>query len=160
MPALVASMPNVRRNRRKVLDTLSSWRRDGTITSHKTRIARRATSRMTSTFGRFVHGAARNWDMEHLGVRHRPNKAIGKSDKPKRRHRAAHRNVGKREATWGRMLSRRLFPLLQRGQPSLERLFIRRRERCEAREGGGSVHRTLSKPDRRFAARSSLMNNL
>ncbi len=35
-----------------------------------------------------------------------------------------------------------------------------RRERCDARKDDGSVHRTLSKSDRRIAARSSLLNTL
>ncbi len=41
-----------------------------------------------------------------------------------------------------------------------ETVFIRRREHCEARKDDGSVHRTLSKSDRRFTMRSSLMNTL
>ncbi len=43
---------------------------------------------------------------------------------------------------------------------SSQRVFSRRRERCEARKDDGSVHRTLSKSDRRLATRSSLMNTL
>ncbi len=39
-------------------------------------------------------------------------------------------------------------------------MFYRRRERCESRKDDGSVHRTLSKPDRRFATHSSLRNTL
>jgi hypothetical protein len=41
-----------------------------------------------------------------------------------------------------------------------KRVFIRRRERCDAREDDGSVPRTLSKFDRRIATRSSLINTL
>src|SRR4029079_14460292 len=40
------------------------------------------------------------------------------------------------------------------------RVFSRRRERCQAREDDGSVHRTLSKSDRRLSTRSSLMSTL
>ncbi len=42
----------------------------------------------------------------------------------------------------------------------LQMVFIRRRERCDAREDDGSVHRTLSKSDRRNATRSSLINTI
>jgi hypothetical protein len=41
-----------------------------------------------------------------------------------------------------------------------QRVFYRRRERCEARADGGSVHRTLSKSNRRIATRSSLWDTL